>query len=135
MATRSSTALGSANADFEEAFLGLKAMFEPYEASSVVLHDEPAKYYLGTKHLRPKDGYRMWFGGVEIKKNYVSAHVFPVYLFPDLLESVSAGLRKHMQGKSCFNFKKRDAALFEEFAALLARGAKRLESADPKTLW
>jgi hypothetical protein len=40
---------------------------------------------------------------VQIKKNYVIYHLMPVYLNPGLLEGMSPGLRKRMQGKSCFN--------------------------------
>jgi hypothetical protein len=73
--------------------------------------------------LRPKDGYRFWFGSVEIKKNYVSAHVMPVYVHPELLTTISPALRKRMQGKACFNFKVKDAALLAELGTLITRGA------------
>jgi hypothetical protein len=46
----------------------------------------------------------------------------PVYLHPELLEDVSEALKKRMQGKSCFNFKQIDDALFAELEALVARG-------------
>ena len=49
----------------------------------------------------------------------------PVYMFPDLLEGISPELRKHMQGKSCFNFRKVDPALFSELAELTCRSAER----------
>jgi hypothetical protein len=38
-------------------------------------------------------------------KSYVSFHLIPVYMFPDLLKGLSPALEKRMQGKSCFNFK------------------------------
>src|SRR4051812_40268504 len=47
----------------------------------------------------------LWFGGVEIRKAYVSYHLMPVYARPGLLEGLSDGLKKRMQGKACFNFK------------------------------
>jgi hypothetical protein len=34
-------------------------------------------------------------------------------------------LRKRMQGKSCFNFRKLEPALLDEFAALAEAGAER----------
>jgi len=46
----------------------------------------------------------------------------PVYIFPNLLENISPTLQKRMQGKSCFNFKRIDPALFQELAQLTARG-------------
>lgn len=65
------------------------------------------------------------FGMVAIKKQYVSYHLMPIYHHPELLEGMSDGLRKRMQGKSCFNFKAEDEALFAELAALTQRGRAR----------
>lgn len=92
------------------------------------MHDEPTRYYLGTHEVRAKDGYRTWFGGVEVKKNYVSAHLIPVYVHPAMLETASPDLRKRMQGKSCFNFKAVDDALFEELHALVDAGVARFQA-------
>ena len=64
----------------------------------------------------------LWFGAVQMKKRYVSYHLMPVYLNPQLLEGISLELRKRMQGKSCFNFSTPDAALFKELAALTKAG-------------
>jgi len=94
-------------------------LFEAIAPRLVVIHDEPGKYSLGTHAVR-KDGHRIWFGGVEIKKNYVSAHLIPVYSHPKLLKGVSDGLRRRMQGKSCFNFKAIDGAMGRELASLVA---------------
>jgi hypothetical protein len=112
-------------AAFAAIFQRLRASFVAYEAQCVVLHDEPHRYYLGTHEVRAKDGYRTWFGGVEIKKTYVSAHVIPVYVYPELLVSAPESLRKRMQGKSCFNFAREEEALFAQFDALLQAGAAR----------
>jgi len=38
----------------------------------------------------------------------------PVYMYSDLLKDISSNLKKHMQGKSCFNFKKVEPELFRE---------------------
>lgn len=64
-----------------------------------------------------------WFGAVTIKKNYVSYHLMPLYGHPELLDGVSDDLRKRMQGKTCFNFKTVQSALFEELKALTVRCA------------
>jgi len=69
----------------------------------------------------------MYFGGVSIRKNYVSYHLMPVYTSPDLLDGISPDLSRRMQGKSCFNFKRVDQALFSELAVLTDRGYKRFE--------
>ena len=87
------------------------------------MSDTPSDYSLGTHEVRASDGYRTWFGAVQIKKSYVSAHVYPVYTHPALLEGISPSLRKRMQGKSCFNLKALDHALIDELGTLIDRGA------------
>lgn len=44
----------------------------------------------------------------------------PVPATPGLAESMSPELKKRMQGKACFNFRKVDEALFAELDALTA---------------
>jgi hypothetical protein len=44
-----------------------------------------------------------------------------VYL-PKLREGMSADLKDRMQGKSCFNFKVADEALFKELEDLTSKG-------------
>jgi hypothetical protein len=46
----------------------------------------------------------------------------PVYIKPELLDSVSPELKKRMQGKSCFNFNSLEPQLFSELAALTRDG-------------
>jgi hypothetical protein len=47
----------------------------------------------------------------------------PVYVHPELLETISPALRRRMQGKACFNFKVMDDELLAELDSLLTRGA------------
>ncbi|MDP8994986.1 MAG: DUF1801 domain-containing protein [Pseudomonadota bacterium] len=114
--------------DFRQLFERIRAIFRRHEPKGVVLYDEPERYYLGTREVRAKDGYRTWLCGVEVKKNYVSAHLIPVYAHPELLDGASEALRKRMQGKSCFNFKKMDEELVAELEALVDRGVARFEA-------
>ena len=102
---------------FKDIFSELKSYMTPLEPQLVVKTDEPDNYYLNTHEARA-DGYVYAFGGVQIKKNYVSYHLMPVYAQPDLLNDVSDNLKKRMQGKSCFNFTKIDEALFAELNQL-----------------
>ena len=62
------------------------------------------------------------FGGVGMRKGYVSYYLFPVYCKPQLLEGMSPELKKRMHGKSCFNFKTVDEALFAELDELTQKG-------------
>ena len=114
--------------DFGPIFERIRALFKAHEDRCVPLVDEPGRYFLGTHEVRAKDGYRTQFGGVEVKKNYVSAHLMPVYTHPDLLDQASPALRKRMQGKSCFNFKALDEPLMAELGELIDRGAARFKA-------
>ena len=114
--------------EFTDVFETLRAIYAPYEKHCVVTAEAPGRYYLATHEVRAGDGYRTAFGGVEIKKRYVSAHLMPVYAHPELLEGISDALKRRMQGKSCFNFSKRDPALLKEFEALVARGFARFKT-------
>jgi hypothetical protein len=48
-------------------------------------------------------------------------------MYPDLLKDISPELKKRMQGKSCFNFKKVEPALFAELAELTRKGAEKFK--------
>jgi hypothetical protein len=105
------------NDRFQTTFEHLKAIIQPFAAHLVVETDTPGNYYLNTPYIaRLKKA--MFFGAVQIKKNYVSYHLMPVYVFPALLEGISPELKKRMQGKSCFNFTRVDPALLDELARL-----------------
>jgi hypothetical protein len=51
----------------------------------------------------------------------------PVYMYPELLTDISPELRKRMQGKSCFNFKKVEPGLFEELKDLTRKGVEKFK--------
>jgi hypothetical protein len=94
----------------------------------VVQVDLPDNYYLVAPRLDDR-GREVYFGAVQIKKNYVSYHLMPVYIYPELLSGTSANLMRRMQGKSCFNFKAVDEALFTELAELTQRCVERYADA------
>ena len=91
--------------------------------------DQPGDFYLDTQHIM-KNKKPLFFGSVHIRKNYVSYHLMPVYIFPDLLETISPELKQHMQGKSCFNFKTLDSDLFEELKQLTNAGYNQYQIAE-----
>jgi hypothetical protein len=74
-----------------------------------------------------KNRQPLFFGSVKAQKNYVSFYLMPVYVFPDLLDNASPELKKRMQGKSCFNFKAANPALFSEIADLTKNGFERYQ--------
>lgn len=107
---------------FRQTFARLRRVLAPYEKSFDVVADEPGRYFLASKSAKTKSGAAIWFGGVEIRKNYVSFHLIPIYATPKLLEAASPSLRKRMQGKSCFNFTAIDPAHVEELTAITKKG-------------
>ena len=114
----------SAKDDFPLVFEQLKNILKPYAGNLTVKTDTSDSYYLDGPYSE-KWKKELFFGSAQIKKNYVSFYLMPVYMYPELLDGISPELKKHMQGKSCFNFKKVEPALFEELAALTSRGAEK----------
>ena len=107
--------------DFYKAFYALKRIFAPYEGRLRVTADSREKYYLETKS-RSYNGRPLFFGAAILGRAYVSFHLMPLYWDPSLLKGISPELQKRMQGKSCFNFKSDDEALFQELEQLTIRG-------------
>lgn len=114
--------------DFKIVFDNLKSIMKRYSADFVCTINEDDNYYLNTDYIM-KNKQPMYFGSVQIRKNYVSYHLMPVYIFPGLLESMSPALKKRMQGKSCFNFKSVDDALFSELELLTQAGREAFKKA------
>ena len=75
-----------------------------------------------------KNGNALFFGAVRRGKAYISFYLMPVYAEPSLLGGISPALRKHMQGKSCFNFKTVDEELFKELETLTKAGFTRFKA-------
>jgi hypothetical protein len=93
-----------------------------------------AGFIYGVDSLRrPGAGAHDFFAGVKVNKDRVSYFLKPVYTHPDLLDDLSPGLRKRMQGKSCFNFARADDDLLAELAVLTERCFRAYdEDAGPK---
>jgi len=109
---------------FPLVFMRLKSLLEPYAPVLVVAADTAEVYYLNT-HYVERYHKEVFFGAAQIKKNYVSYYLMPVYMCPDLLADLSPRLRKRMQGKSCFNFTAIEEDLLAELAQLTQQGAER----------
>jgi hypothetical protein len=116
----------STQTDFPTVFDHLKRILKPYAASLNVKSDTADTYYLDGPYSE-KWKKELFFGSAQIKKNYVSFYLMPVYMYPELLKEISPELKKHMQGKSCFNFKKVEPALFAELAALTRKSAEKFK--------
>ncbi len=126
--------------EFAKVFQELRAIFQPYAPKLRVTHDDNSYYYLETKSASFR-GRPVCFGAVRMGKNCVSFYLMTVYggqlCAPvekgsdlekvakhgkDAVSQMSVALKKHMQGKSCFNFKRSEPELFKELALLTKRG-------------
>ena len=103
--------------DFTAVYAALHKILKPYAAKLDTKKDDESELYLDTKHIQ-KNKKPLFFGAVQVKKSYVSYHLMPVYLKPELLASASPELKSRMQGKSCFNFASVEPALLKELTAL-----------------
>jgi len=103
--------------DFVATFNSLKSTIKKYEKSLRVMADKKDYYSLNVGY-DDKRKVDIYFGAVQIMKNYVSFHLMPLYINPKLLEGISPELKKRMQGKSCFNFKVVDKALLADLSEL-----------------
>src|SRR5271156_2617480 len=94
--------------DFSAIFAGLKSVLAKYARRMAVKTDTSEEYTLVTKSPSPfpqHKGHPMFFASVRSGKAYVSFHLMPLYMCPELTGAISPALRKRMQGKTCFNFK------------------------------
>ena len=64
---------------------------------------------------------------VDIGKTYVSYHLMAC-ASPRFRETLSERLEAHMQGKTCFNFRKSDEELFTELEEVTARAVDQFRS-------
>ena len=100
-------------ANLTSVFVELKAIMAPYAAQLDAKKDDDTELYVDTKHIQ-KNKKPLFFGATQIKKAYVSYHLMPVYVKPELLAGLSNELKKRMQGKSCFNFTSVEPDLLKE---------------------
>lgn len=120
---------GTVPAAFAEAHAGLRKILQPYTKMKgmKVLKDGPEGCIVlappSPKYKQYPDG--LWFAATRVGKAYVSYHLMPIYMCADLTKRISPALKKRMQGKTCFNFKAADAALFDEVADLTKAAYER----------
>jgi hypothetical protein len=103
--------------DYSRTFSQLKNILKKCEKGMTVKDDGKGNYQLIGPYSE-KFKKELWFGAVQIKKNYVSYYLMPVYMYPELAKEIPRVLKKRMQGKSCFNFKEPDKELFRDLGKL-----------------
>ncbi len=117
----------ASNNDFPIVFEQLKNILKPYAEKLTLTTDTPETYSIDGPYSE-KWKKQLFFASTVTKKNYVSFYLMPVYMYPELLQNISPDLKKRMQGKSCFNFKKVEPALFAELATLTRKGAEKFRT-------
>jgi hypothetical protein len=109
--------------EFEHIFAQLRDIMLAAAPGMVTTDDTPTNFTLKTTWIEARTKQPAWFGWIAIKKSYVAYHVMPLYSLPELNDVVPASLAQRRQGKTCFNFKKSDPALFEDIAVLTKAAA------------
>jgi hypothetical protein len=121
----------SPQTNFPLVFEQLKSILKPYTKNLTITVDTATGYSLDGPYSE-KYKKAIFFGAAQIKKNYVSFYLMPAYMFPELLKGISPELKKHMQGKSCFNFKKVEPDLLKELKQLTRLSVKHMREAKSK---
>ena len=111
-------------ADPAAVYVELRAMMLAVADGLVVARDAPGDLEVRTAELDPSTGKPGWFGTVTIRKSYVAYHLIPLYDAPALTEGLSDALIKRRQGKTCFNVKKADEAVFAQLRQLTVLAAR-----------
>jgi hypothetical protein len=110
--------------DFPAIFAELRSLMIESAPGMVVTNDTPTNFTLKTSWIEARTNEPAWFGWIAIKKSYVAYHVMPLYSLPALNDAVPPSLEKRRQGKTCFNFKKSDPALFADIRELTKMATK-----------
>src|SRR5258708_4008934 len=105
--------------EFQRIFDSLRAILRKHAGNLSIQGKDATQFCLiGGRH--PKHKTPMPIAWVQIGKAYVSYHLMPVYGCPQLLDGFP-NLKARMQGKSCFNFKSHDQALFKDLEQLTVK--------------
>ena len=105
-----------------ETFATLREVLAAQSDELIVTIDKPGDFQVGSPHQRDRIGRPLFVAGVQTRKNYVTYHLMPVYALPRLAQTLCAGLKKRMQGKSCFNFTTIEPAHVKELSKLTRIG-------------
>ena len=116
--------------DQESAFQALRDVLRAHDAAGglSVTADTPTRFELdaavGPATIAAWRGRRrserIPVAWVEHGPSYVGYHLMGLSGNARLAADISSALRKRMQGKTCFNFRRPDATLFAELAAVTA---------------
>lgn len=100
----------------EAVFERISALLRPYAENLSIKADTEKNLYVEESR---STGKPQMFAAVQVKATYVALHVYPLYVHPELVDTLSPELRSRMQGKSCFNFKRIEQVIDQEIRKLL----------------
>ena len=122
--------------ELDAVFRRLKDVLSTHDGPLSVSDDTSTKYCLESA-IGPAT-LKAWGGRVrrpsipvawvEVGKAYVSYHLMGITV-PTVQNGMSKALKARMQGKTCFNFKTVDEALFEELRRVTAESLRSLKRA------
>ena len=106
-----------ATTDLKAVELRLRAILDPYREHLVesTIYSMPV---LRRKGAKKHD----WFAGVQPVDGAVKFNFLPMHGNPDLLEGISADLRRHKTGASVFRFTEIDENLAGALETVVAKG-------------
>jgi hypothetical protein len=113
---------------FGKTFAALREVLAAYKDRLIVSVDKPGDYQICTPTMKDRTGRPLFVSAVQIKKNYVSYHLLPLYMNPALLKKVSPTLKKRMQGKACFNFTEITSEQVQDISDLTRVGIEHLKN-------
>lgn len=119
--------------NFEATFTALREVLAAYSDRLLVTVDKPGDYQISSRTLKDRTGRPLFVAAVQIKKNYVSYHLLPLYMNPALQMKVSPDLKKRKQGKACFNFTEIAPEQVRDIAGLTGECIEAFK--NPKLPW
>ena len=114
---------------FGATFAALREVLASFTDLLMVTVSKAGDYQVSSRTLKDRMGRPLFVAGVQIKKNYVSYHLLPLYMNPALQKRVPPALKKRMQGKACFNFTGIAPEQIREIAELTREGIEMFKGA------
>jgi len=112
--------------NFEEIFNRLKLVMEKLTPPFTAVNVTNTRYELYSKRkdmdVMGKKMNELYFSSIIIKKNFVGFYYFPLYVKPEIKNSLKPELLKLLKGKTCFHITKSDGLIIEEIGKLLNNG-------------
>ena len=126
----------SAPAGFAEAHAGLRKILQPYTKMKgmKVLKDGPEGCIVlappSPKHTQYPDG--LWFAATRVGKAYVSFHLMPIYMCPELAKRISPAPEEEDAGQDLLQLQGRGRGALRGACGPHEGGTRPLEEGRPR---